>query len=108
MPTGVTLRPVAGASVVGITGVAGMLISSQVNWLKFRHAFGDGAFRAFQNVAHFPGKAVGLRDAADFRVAITRSQKPRQLTVAVKSFVVHLNDEDVIEPGENVFETGRQ
>src|SRR5437764_1044098 len=76
--------------------------------LKFGDAGFYGGFGAFQDVAHFPGQAVGFIDAANFRIAITRAQKARELAVAVETFIVHLDDEDVIEAGENIFEARRQ
>src|SRR5687767_3397592 len=87
--------------------VKGELISKSSK-LKFRDAGFHGCFRALQNIAHLPREPIRLRDPANFRVAITRAQNARELSVPVKPFIIHLDDEHMIEPGENIYEPRRQ
>ena len=59
-----------------------------------------------QDLAHFEGQAVGLVNAANLIRTVPRPQKRGQLAVAVKAFVVDLRHEDVVEPFEDLADTG--
>src|SRR5687767_14405729 len=61
--------------------------------------------RAVENFPHLPRQAVRLVDAANLRVAITRAQQLRELSVAVKALVVQFHDEDVMEALEDFLES---
>src|ERR1700733_10355815 len=87
----------------GVSVVAVIVLKSQ-----FAQSGGDVGFGAFENFLHLPGEAVGLVDALDFRVAITGAQQRPKLAETVKSLVIHLHDENVVEAGENIFQPGRQ
>src|SRR6266704_1778984 len=76
--------------------------------LQFAQSGGHVGFGAFEDFLHLPSEAVGLVDALDLRIAITGAQNRSELAEAVKSLVIHLDDEDVIEAGKNIFEAGRQ
>ncbi len=69
-------------------------------WRSFQNSFED--------FFHAECQAVGLCEAADFRVAIARPQDGRQLAVAVKALVVHFGDDDALEAREDFFEAVRQ
>ena len=62
-------------------------------------------FGAVENVAHFPRQTVGLVDTANLRIAKTSAEQAGKLSVAVDAFVVHFDDQDVVETGENIFQT---
>jgi len=60
---------------------------------------------AIENFLHLPGEAVGFVDAANLGIAVSgRAQHLRELAVAVETFVVQLDDEDVVEAFENFLE----
>ena len=76
--------------------------------IKFFQSGGNIRLRTFKNFFHLERQAVGLVDAADFWIAITRTQQLAKLTEAVKSFVIHFHHEHMVETGENIFQTVRQ
>jgi len=57
---------------------------------------------AIHDFAHFERQTVGLVDAADLVVAESRAQKPGELAVAVKSFVVDLDHKHMVEAVQNL------
>ena len=69
---------------------------------KFVHARGHGRFGPIQDLADFPGQAVGLVDALDLLVAEPGAQQPAELAEAIEPLVVHLDDEDAVEAGEHL------
>src|SRR6266850_43539 len=61
-------------------------------------------FGAVQYVFYLPGQAVGLVEAADFWITKTGAQQTGKLPVAVESFIIHFDDEDMIEARENILQ----
>ena len=63
---------------------------------------------AFQNFFHAEGQTVGLGEAFDLRLAIAGAEDGGELAVAVNALVVHLDDDDALEFGEDLFDAVRQ
>src|SRR2546421_12510853 len=61
-------------------------------------------FGAVEDVAHFPGQAVGFVNAANLGIAKAGAQQTGKLSITVDAFIIHFDDEDVVEAGENVFQ----
>src|SRR5437870_9636377 len=53
-------------------------------------------------------QAVGFGEAADFWIAISRAENRRELAAAVRTFVVHLDDDDALEACEDFLQPVRQ
>ena len=69
---------------------------------------GETFENAFENLFHPESETVSLGGAFDFRFAETRPENGRKLAEAVEALVVHLDDHNAFEPGEDFFEADRQ
>src|SRR5260370_22625045 len=76
--------------------------------LPFAQAGGDIDVGAFEDIPDFPSQAVGFVDAANLRVAKAGAEQAAQLPVTVQAFVVHFDDEDVVESGKNILQPRRE
>ena len=61
-----------------------------------------------KNFFHSESETVGLGDALDFRLAITRPQNGGELAEPVKPLVVHLDGDHAFEFGEDFLQPVRQ